>query len=275
MNIAVSGLFLLILFLPGIIFRIVVIKSDSFENPLDTSRVAELVFIMIPTLVLHSIGYYVYEHLLQTNVNLEQIYYLLSGSSAAVQQLDFVHIIKPALPGFLGYILLLCFFSAVLSWIFKKIILYCNLDLIKPSIFAISNEWDNILSGRIFLYQRKNDIKEEIRDFIAIKGGKSNLNKEDKQVVKAMKQKIKDLEIDFIAIDVLVNAAGKNTIFKGTLLNYFLAKGNALDKLYLINPFKKEVDAPSNEPFISITSDTLVIKSTHIINLNFRIVWAE
>ena len=48
--------------------------------------------------------------------------------------------------------------------------------------------------------------------------------------------------IDFIEVDVLVSSSGKNFIYSGVLLDYFLAKGNSIDKIYIINPLKKELD---------------------------------
>ena len=67
--------------------------------------------------------------------------------------------------------------------------------------------------------------------------------------------------IDFIEVDVLVSSSGKNFIYSGILLDYFLVKGNPIDKIYMINPLKKELDFVQVSEFISIPSDTIVIKN--------------
>ena len=72
-----------------------------------------------------------------------------------------------------------------------------------------------------------------------------------------------------------MNASVNNFIYSGILSDYFLAKGNSIDKLYLINPLKKELDLDIEKEFVSIPSDTIVIRNENIVNLNFRVVWDE
>ena len=81
MSFAFSGILLLLLFLTGIVFRVSLIKSNSFENPLDTSKIAELAFMLYPALLLHSIGFVFVEKYLNEDINLEQFYCISSNDS--------------------------------------------------------------------------------------------------------------------------------------------------------------------------------------------------
>ena len=81
MNIALGGLILLVILTPGLTFRLALIKSESFENPLDTSRTAEIIFIIIPAIVFNIIFVHLSNQYSSYTVNFDQLYYILSGDS--------------------------------------------------------------------------------------------------------------------------------------------------------------------------------------------------
>lgn len=55
------------------------------------------------------------------------------------------------------------FTACVVGWALRKIIISNDLDL-RGLKFPVSNEWDNILSGRLHLMERKKEIRSKINE---------------------------------------------------------------------------------------------------------------
>lgn len=273
MNLALGGLLIFLLLIPGGVFRIFLIKSESFENPLDTSKIAEITFVLVPALVIHYCGYHYVMNYSDYNVRLDQLYYLISGKGETKLELD--KIIQPSFLPFLRYIFTLSILGALTGYIFKKIILYFYLDL-KYNIFSITNEWDNLLSSREFIYERKLILWKRFIKYSKrfIKGNLSF--RRLLAYSKILKLYKKSLPIDWIQIDLLVRTTKSDILYQGVLHKYYLSKGNSLDKIYLREVFKKEHSFFSkDEGFQHIPTDILVFKGVDIININVTYLKAE
>ena len=276
MNIALGTLIWLLLILPGVLFRVFLIKSESFENPLDTSKIAELTFMIIPSLLLHylAITYYLphSDYLLE----LKQLYYLIVGDTKGTI-LDFKNVIEPSFPLFLKYIFVQCLIGMGIGYIFKRIILFFDLDLRLSNVFAISNEWDNLLSSRQYVYEEKLIIKKDIRSTIWRFLKRHFKFKNFVRRLYLLILYYRNLKTGTVVVDILVSISGKSILYEGILHKFYLSKGNSLDKVYLTDVFKKEFmsdnidkddDDDDDEGFQEINSDVLVIKGEDIVNLN-------
>jgi hypothetical protein len=273
MNLALGGLLIFLLVIPGAVFRLFIIKSESFENPLDTSRLAEISFVLIPSLILHYFGYEILTNYLDYNVRLDQIYYLIVGDSGN-EKLDFNGVITPSFLKFLQYIGILILIASCLGYISKKLILLFYFDL-KYKVFAISNEWDNLLSSREFIFEQKREMWKDYKQYIGrYFSGKMSF----KRFIAYSRLYIlyyRNLPIDLIQVDLLVRTPNSEVLYQGTLKKYFLSKGNKLDKIYLKRNFKKEHCINSTKSFENIDSDILVFKGDEIINISVTYLYAD
>jgi len=273
MNLALGGLIIFILLFPGILFRLFLIKSESFENPLDTSRSAELSFMVIAALIFHSLGYLVVEQ--YYTIHLNQLYYVIIGDNGTT--LDFENVINGSFLLFIGYSFTLSIISGTLGYLLKKIILVLYLDF-RFNIFNITNEWDNLLSGRIFIFEERVGIRKQFYHIIEryLNGGMS---------FKRFKQYshlhylyyVSVTKIDYVFVDLLTVIGDDKILYKGALKKYFLSKGNSIDKVYLSDIYKKEYDVSGNNSnnFIPFISDIFVCKGDEICNLNITYIYLD
>ncbi|OAV44901.1 hypothetical protein [Lewinella sp. 4G2] len=141
MSLAIGALLVAILLLPGIVFRYLYIRSDALRKTIDLSLLSEAVFILIPSLLLHLFGRLVAEHLLGWDINLRQIYLLLTNSSA----IDFA-LIDEGYPFFVGYILTLCILAGALAIGFQQLVVRLGWDE-RYKLLRIYNDWDKFFSG--------------------------------------------------------------------------------------------------------------------------------
>lgn len=284
MNIAVSSLIIIFILLPPILFRVFLVKSDSLENPLDTSLKTELGIIFLFSLIQHSLGI-IFLKLLQINTfNPGQLYYILQGDSK-----NFLpNMIDSSFLPFIFYTLIQIALSIFGGYLLRLLILDKYWD-IKFAFFPVTNRWDRILSGRSYQYdmlyanvseleafkreqvllisQEEDNLKQRNSDIKKIKKGIDN-------EIRFQKKSIKD--IDFVVmVDVLVNTSEGDMIYKGRVYDYSLGKDNSLNEIQLKEPFKRKffdiLDKSNNDiEFTAFDSCLLVIKYSDIINLNIR-----
>lgn len=287
MNIALSSLILILLLAPGLLFRTFLIKSDSLENPLDTSVKTELGIVLFLTIVLHLPGYLVVTTLFHSEFDFGQFYLFLTGSK------DFsIELIRSSWYLFLLYILCMMVSGALLGYGFKQIILRYYLDL-TFKFLPISNEWDNLLSGRLYHFDRLQHLKEKRRklrvtrkEFLRKTSGHPDahaaaiLQKIDSQL-QLIETKMQQ-RVDFVMVDALTESRTVSMIYKGKLFRYYLSKNNSLDKIVLKNPFRRkfldrsESISRFNPPeFYEFESKLFVLNYTEIKNLNVRVVYFE
>jgi len=294
MNIAISSVIILLLLLPSIFFRTFVIRSDSFENPLDTSIKTELGIVFLFAVIQHLVGYLFLYHTLDFNIEIDQLYFIIKGESKLIN----VNLLDYSFIPFLFYILTQIAVGIIVAIVLKKIILKYYLD-IRYNYFPITNEWDKLLSGRLFEYDRIRKLNSDIKDLYRFRGYiidsiKSSDEIDDnqkKQDIVSIKNRIKEEilnikklkkipEYNYVEIDVLVNTSDGDMIYKGRVFKYYLSKDNTLDKIILKDAFRRKFEAVkdesiSNNEFYEFESKLFVIKYCEIKNLNVRFTFYE
>lgn len=280
MNIALSSLIIITLLLPGILFRTFIIKSDSFENPLDTSIKAEIGFILLLSLIIHTIGLIVCEYVFKLNFHIDQLYYLLIADKDKID----LNIIKKSTYFTIVYLFSQIIVCSLVAIYLKKEALKRFWDF-KTPFFPITSEWDNILSGRYYLYERNKELTmekaevsnkiKELEKFIK----KSKDAKKGKEILDNLKtqRSILDAKIDksnmvFVKIDALTDFQDELILYRGTVYEYFLSKKNQLDKITLYNSFRRLLypEQDSEKEFYEFNSNMFVIDYENIKNLNIR-----
>ncbi|MGC3977446.1 MAG: hypothetical protein QM751_03975 [Paludibacteraceae bacterium] len=277
-NIALSGLILLFLLLPGILFRAFMIRADSLENPLDTSFSTETGIILFSSICLNALGYFVAT--LFYEVDITQLYLVLLGNS---DKIDFRIFQSSAIPFFIFYILPLSFFAILAAFAVRQVILNYFLD-IRYSFLPVVNEWDKLLSGRYFEWNQKNSLYKERKEMKStLKDLKKNEEKDKKKIettnklVSDTKVLIKDINNRIknksnpnrLYVDVLVSLPGGDMLYRGEVYKYFLGKDNSLEKIILNNVHKRPFNA-TGKGFRSFESNLFVIRYEDIKNLNVR-----
>ena len=159
MNIAIGGILFFLLVLPGMLFRSFVIKSESFENPLDTSFKAEVSMILLYSILGHYIGLCVVAKSDCFYFHFAEFYLFFLGKSDMLNLSVLNESVFPFFHYLLGQILLACMVGLAI----RKVVISNNLDL-RGLKFPISNEWDNILSGRLHLMDRKKEIRSKVNE---------------------------------------------------------------------------------------------------------------
>ncbi|MCT4638503.1 MAG: hypothetical protein N4A72_12445 [Bacteroidales bacterium] len=280
MNIALSSIILITLFLPGILFRTFIIKSDSFENPLETSLKAEIGFILIASIIIHGLGLFICDYILSLSIHLDHLYFLIIGEK---DKLDFI-IIKKSVYISILYIIIQSVTASFVAITLKKIAIKRFWDISTP-YFPITSEWDNILSGRYYLFEKNKELKAErkkVKQKIRELKNKlpNNATNDRGQTILAilkyqlikLSDEIKSQNMLFTKIDALVETQEGLILYRGSVYEYFLSKKNKLDKITLYNSFRRSFK-PSGEKdseFYEFNSNIFVIDYNNIKNLNVR-----
>lgn len=294
MDLAVSGVILILLLLPALFFRTFLIQSDSLENPLDTSIKTELGIIFLIALFQHLFGYLIIKFTGIYEVHFDQLYFILIGEADKIN----VNILKHSFLLFSYYTLIQIIVGILLSLLAKWLILRYYLD-IRFNFIPISNEWDQLLSGRIYEYDRILRINNLIKDLQIFqrdtiveiikdeKLSKENRKEATLEIKKQIKQEINSLkesrripDYNYVEIDALVNTSGGDMIYKGRVYKYYLGKDNTLDKIVLKDAFRRRfIDIKNSKnsaiEFYEFESKLFVIKYDEIKNLNVRFTFIE
>lgn len=197
MNIAFGALVLLILLLPGLVFRVAYLNVRYSGKSFRSTIVDETLLAVAPALILQIIGFEVVENIFHRPVSLATIYQLII-SSGTFSNFD---IIQKSLGLFLLYNLLLGAAAYFLGIGARKLIQYFKIQYKYP-IFRFQNDWYHILKGTILSFQG---------------------NAHDAE------------EIDYVWIDVMLESKEGTFIYSGILKDFFLSKDEGLDRIYLSN----------------------------------------
>jgi len=286
-----SSLIIVLLLLPSVLFRAIIINSDSLENPLDTNVKTELGIIFIVALLQHLGGYLIIEFCFeQYNFHPEQLYHIVIGDAEYIKP----DILEISVIPFIVYIVVQLTIAFLFAKGLKKLILKNYLD-IKIEYLPISNEWDLLLSGRLYEYNniltRINKVKDDnldIKNIIKNDDSFSKLKKltsliglkiDLKREVKKIKKEQRKVNILSVEVDMFVNTADGDIIYKGIVQNYYVNKNNTLDKIVLRSAYRKMFtdikDKTTNTVFQSFKTKYLVIKYEDIKNLNVRYNYME
>lgn len=238
MNIALSAIIIFILLSPGVAFRIAYLKSDSLQFTLDTSILGEFLFIIVPTLFFNAIYFIIIEvsaSLLNFDFRLDQLYYIMSGASDDIE----FDLLERNIIYFVLYVLLSTLFAGVMGRVSQLFVIKKNLDESFPSL-RVANHWDYLFTGRIKGHQFANLVK------------------------------MKD---SFVKIDALVSTENEDILYSGILDKFFLSKEQGLEKIYLIEVYRKKFSPEEPSALIvdenyHMIGDYLVIPYSSIKNIN-------
>ncbi len=235
MNLAFSTVLIFLIVLPGIILRRTYFSGQFSKNYVKLNLSDEIVWAIIPGLLIQSIAVLFLEGNALIQFNFEELGILLIGSGDEKLIAQAASHLKCALPYILIYNVSIWIVAALAGYLSQKTVRVFKLDR-KLRFFRFNNEWHYILSG-------------EILDFRSMEGSSTNVN--------------------YVYVDALVDKGGSSIIYTGRLREYFLSRDGELDSICLTQVKRRNYEGQSgvhNE----IPGEFMVIRAGDILNLNVR-----
>jgi len=245
MNIALAGFIIIILLLPGLLFRKSYLSGEfsreyiveDFFELLVNSLIPSFIFYVIAIPIIYIFGY---------AYNIQHFLALLSSDKSLINDaLINIEDNKSAIFIF-NTIINICAYT--FGFCAKKIVLKGNLDT-KFSTLKFDNIWHYLLTAKFILFKRSQ--------------------------IELTEDSIEDIDITYIF--ALVNVGNTPIIYNGALVDYELSTDGSLDLLYLKNVKRKVLHLSENndqtqEDFKDIEGNILILKYQNIINLSISFI---
>jgi hypothetical protein len=235
MEIALGGIVILIILLPGISFRKGYFSEEFsnqytikdffglFVNTLFPSLIAYLIFLPI---IYFIFGGYYYDFKVLLGI-------LSSNEELVKSSIEEIDNFKYPIIGLQIVINSLAFLAGLKI---RDLILQKSTDA-KYKFFRYKNIWHYLLTGKFILFKRSQ--------------------------ISLTKDKVKDIDITFI--DAIVAVGQDVFVYTGMLVDYELSEDGNLNLIYIKEAARKPID---EEVYKDINGHTLVLKYENIINLN-------
>ena len=242
MEIAIGGIILLIILLPGISFRKGYF-SEEFSNQytirdffglfVNTLFPSLIIYLSVLPIIYYLFGGYYYD--LKTLLGV-----LSSNDNLVEESIEQIDKFKYEIIYFQAAVNLISF---LIGLRLRDLILHNSTDA-KNKFFRYKNIWHYLLTGKFILFKRSQ--------------------------IKLKEDSVKDIDITYINAIVSV---GENVFtYSGILVDYELSDEGNLDLIYIKDASKKIIN---RKVFTEISGHTLILKYQNIINLNLIFIQTE
>lgn|SRR5690606_15446437 len=241
MEIALGGIVILIILLPGISFRKGYFSEEFsnqytirdffqlFINTLFPSLISYLIFLPITYFIF---GYY-YDFRILLGI--------LSSSEKLVENsINQINYFKFEI---LAFQIIINTVSFAFGYKLKDFILKNSYDA-KNKFFRYKNVWHYLLSAKFMLFKRSQ--------------------------IELIRDKIEDIDITFI--DALLTLGEHSYIYTGILVDYELSTDGGLELLYIKNAQRKFISEKNSTKYKDIDGHIIILKYDNIINLNLSFI---
>lgn len=240
MDIALSGIILLILVLPGISFA-KGFYSGEFSNQYTTSDFYNLLInTLFPSIIFYLLSYPIIYYIFHYDFRFD-ILLGLSSSNEDIMKLAITTVEKNKI-AIIFYQISINIVGYLIGNRLKKYVLSESLDT-SYDILKYKNIWHYIITARLLNFEKNSHILQ-------------NDTVED---------------VDITHIDALVNVNNETFIYKGILADYQLAKDGGLDLLIVTNAQRKLISDPSSS-YKDIKGNYIILKYSDLINLNLTFI---
>lgn len=240
---AFSALILAILLLPGVVFRYAYLRSNALRKTVDFSLLSELVFVLLPSLLFHSVGLgvlYLISRFSGYHADLGVVYGLLSGQALTSVEIATV---ERGFGPFVVYTLAICTAASVTGKLLQVWIVERGWDE-RYKLFQIFNDWDKYFTGHVV-------VNDERRDF------------------------------DYVQVDVVVGGSEGDILYTGSLANYSLNRDQGIDRIFMEYVYRRplsedlkptdQADSSGRDAdprYYAMPGDYLVLPFSQVKNLN-------
>ncbi|WPO92517.1 hypothetical protein [Chryseobacterium sp. HR92] len=240
MDIALSGIILLILILPGISFA-KGFYSGEFSNQYTTSDFYNLLInTLFPSLILYLLSYPIIYYVFNYDFGFDIILGLSSSNDDVIKTA--ITTVEKNKIAIIVYQVLLNIIAYSIGNRFKKCVLSKSFDT-KYDILKYKNVWHYIITARLLNFEKNSHILQ-------------NDTVED---------------VDFTYVDALVNVNEQTFIYRGVLADYQLARDGGLDLLIVTNAQRKLISDQSGI-YKDIKGNYIILKYSDLINLNLTFI---
>ena len=150
MSFAFGALLIVLLLLPGIIFRYAYIRSNSLRRSLDFSLLSEAITMVVVAVLLHALGIKIASYLgVQPDFRLV---YLL-GTGGTLNLIDYDRVASSYLP-FLWYTLFLCGLAALVGYGIQRLVVSLGYDQRYKGL-RVLNDWDRYFTGYVLTAEQR------------------------------------------------------------------------------------------------------------------------
>jgi hypothetical protein len=239
-DIALSGIILLILILPGISFA-KGFYSGEFSNQYTTNDFYNLLInTFFPSIFLYLLSYPIIYYFFNYEFRFD-ILLGLASSNDNIIKLAITTVEKNKI-AIIIYQISLNIIAYITGNRLKKYVLSKSLDT-NYDILKYKNIWHYIITARILNFEKNSHILQ-------------NDTVED---------------VDFTYVDALVNVNDQTYIYKGVLADYQLARDGGLDLLIVTNAQRKLISDPTGT-YKDIKGNYIILKYSDLINLNLTFI---
>lgn len=242
MEIALGGIVILVVLLPGISFRKGYF-SEEFSNQYTIRDFFNLfVNTLFPSLIIYSLSLPIIYYLFGGYYyDFKTLLGILSSNDILVQKsIEQIDNFKYEIISFQVIVNLISF---GLGLRLRDFILYFSIDA-KSKFFRYKNIWHYILTGKFIMFERSQ--------------------------IKLEKDSIKDIDITYI--DAISQVGEDIFTYTGVLVDYELSEDGDLDLIYIKDALRKPIDELE---YKEIKGHTLVLKYNNLINLNLIFIQTE
>lgn len=238
MEIAIGGIVLLVLLLPGISFNKGYFYGEFSRKYVQTDFFGLLLKTLFPSLVLYLVAFLFVYFCCGYSFDIQIFFGLISSQDdlvkSAIQKVDHFA------PAILIFHLVLNMIAYSIGFLARNWILKKSWDT-KYKFLRFENMWHYLLTAR----------------FLQANDALRNDSPED---------------VDVTFIDALVKVNEKTYIYTGTLVDYQLGKDGTLDLLIIKKAQRKEVTGEDSASYKNISGHYLVLKYADLLNLNFSFI---
>ena len=244
MNIALATITIFAFLLPGIGFRRFYFAEEFSKQYFKEQFSAIIVTAVLPSLIFHTVWYFGSD-VFSYKINLDLLSQLFSRGSKE----DLFQNIEEFASEIAVYHSSLLFISSFSGYLLRKVVRYTQLDR-KLKLLRFQNHWHYLINGEFYDFPRSN--------------------------VKLVKNKVEDIEL--VYVDALIDTAEGAFLYNGILVDYELSSDGGLEALGLTQVQRRNFTydkEPADEAkrssrrFYPIEGHNLILKYSHIINLNF------
>jgi hypothetical protein len=237
MDIAIGGLVLLTLLLPGISFNKGFYSGKFSRSYLTSDFFGLFIGTVFPSLILYLLASGLI-YFLGYTYDLTTLLGIISSNEALVERS--IIQINQYFAEITWFQFLINLSSFVLGRLTRICILRFSLDT-KYEILRFENIWHYLISAR---FLDTNDI----------------LTKDSPE------------DVDLTFVDALVNYNGVSYIYTGVLVDYQLGKDGTLDLIVITKAQRKEISRRNSISYKDIPGNYLVLKYSDLLNLNFTFI---
>lgn len=245
MQIALGGLIILIILLPGISFRKGYFSEEFsnqytirdffqlFINTLFPSFIAYFIFLPV---VFFPFGYY---------YDLGTLLGILSSNDELVE--SSIEKIEQFSLQILIFQILINSFSFLTGYFLRNFVLHHSFDA-RNKFFRYKNIWHYLLSAKFMLFERSQ--------------------------IELQENSINDVDVTYL--DALIVLGDYSFIYTGILVDYELSEDGSLDLLYIKDAQRKLIEhSPSDTNYKDINGHIIILKYKDVVNLNLSFIQIE